>query len=235
MSDKNWREWVFIFWMFAIIQWLILMHIATLFYAGGNLIQPGASGFSFRYNFFSDLGFCTAHSGRDNTVSCTLWFIASILEHLAFIFIAIAIPYFFKESMLEKRLSTIGSIFLIMSQIYFLFFYSVYNNQEPFIGLLSIFSLLNWLIFTPIIIILYAIALYHSKEFPNRIAVVFLIPNVFFYISLVVGLLLVGPLTSDTTNLEVLMFWAVQEKIYLYVQWPSFFYIAYMFWKKAKS
>jgi len=234
MNDKNWREWVFIFWMFAIIQWLILMHIAAFFYAGGNLIQPGASGFSFRYNFFSNLGFCTAHSGRDNTVSCTLWYVAVLLEHLGFIFVAIAIPYFFTESMLEKRLSTIGSILMIMTQILSLFFNSVSNNQD-YIVLFAIFNLLRFFIVIPVVVVLYVIALWHSKEFPNRIAVVFLIPFVFFYVSLVVGLLLVGPVTSDITNLEVLMFWAVQEKIWLYVQWTCFFYIAYIFWKKAKS
>ena len=52
MSEKNWREWAFLLIMISSIQWLFLIHIAMLFYAGGTAVDPNAPGYTFWANFF---------------------------------------------------------------------------------------------------------------------------------------------------------------------------------------
>jgi len=237
MNDKNWREWVFIYNVSIIILSPILVHIAMLFYAGGTIIWPGNSGYSLRYNFIGDLGFCTAHSGKPNTISCTLWFITAILSSSSFIVFAIAFPYFFTESKLEKLLSTIGSIILIILYIFTLIVVFVWNNMDPYVDLIATFVLIGN-IAGPIIIPLYVIAIFHNKEFSNRLAGAWLIPYILSLIILVAGLLLVGPAVgplTDNTTPEILTYYAISAHILWYVQLPCYFYVTYNLWKKAKS
>ena len=238
MSDKNWREWVFTYNLCIIILYPILVHIAMLLYAGGTIIWPWNSGFSLQYNFIGDLGFNPAHSGRSNTISSTLWFIAAILSSLSFIGFAIAFPYFFTESKLEKGLCIIASIILIMLYIFVLISVFVWNNMDPYVDLMATFVLIG-AITGPLIAPLYIIAVFHNKEIPNRLGKVWLIPYVLGLIILIAGNLLVGPavgpLTTDTTTTEILMYWAVSEKILLYVGSVVNFYTVSKWRNKAKS
>lgn len=92
-SEKNWREWAFLFRMFGAVQVVILTRVAMFFYAGGTAINPNAPGYTFWANFFSDLGRTRAWSGRENTISHIIftitwivWFISGIIMFLAFYF-----------------------------------------------------------------------------------------------------------------------------------------------------
>jgi len=237
MSDKNWREWAFIYGMFATIQWLFFTHIAMLFYAGGTILWPGNSGYSFQYNFLSDLGFNPAHSGKSNTISSMLWFIGAILGTLGYIFFAMAFPDFFSESKLDKRLSTIASILLIVLAIFLFISIFVINNPEPYYDLISTFVLIG-LYVGFIMIPLWVIAIFHNEDVPNRFGVVWLILYLLTRITGVAGLLTVGNVveaSADYTALEVLQFWVIREKILLYVGAVVNLYLNYNWWKRAKS
>lgn len=78
MSEKDWREWAFLFGMLGVVQYAILTSIAMFFYAGGTALNPNTSGYTFWANFFSDLGRTRAWSGRNNTISLIIWIITSI-------------------------------------------------------------------------------------------------------------------------------------------------------------
>ena len=57
----------------GILLFVILNFISMLVYPGGTIIEPDRKGYSFFYNFLSNLGEWTAKNGEDNTVSAYLF------------------------------------------------------------------------------------------------------------------------------------------------------------------
>ena len=57
----------------GIFLFVILNFISMTIYPGGTIIEPDTNGYSFFYNFFSNLGEWTAKNGEDNTVSAYLF------------------------------------------------------------------------------------------------------------------------------------------------------------------
>ena len=57
----------------GILLFLILNFISMVVYPGGTIIEPDTNGYSFFYNFLSNLGEWTAKNGEDNTVSAYLF------------------------------------------------------------------------------------------------------------------------------------------------------------------
>ena len=57
----------------GIFLFVILNFISMLTYPGGTIIDPGTKGYSFFYNFLSNLGESTAKNGEDNIVSAYLF------------------------------------------------------------------------------------------------------------------------------------------------------------------
>ena len=57
----------------GILLFVILNFISMLVYPGGTIIEPDTKGYSFFYNFLSNLGEWTAKNGEDNTVSAYLF------------------------------------------------------------------------------------------------------------------------------------------------------------------
>ncbi|MFX1392563.1 MAG: hypothetical protein ACFFAH_03215 [Promethearchaeota archaeon] len=229
MNKKNWREWALIFSIIGIIQFFLLTLIAMLFYAGGTLINPNAPGYSFWTNWFSDLGRTKAYSGKDNTVSYIIFTITLSVLGISLITFAIAFPYFFKENSLEKWLSIIGSISLVIRGIlvvgialtpWDIYFY----EHVTFDRISGWFSLIGW--------IFIAIVLYHNKEFPDRIAYILIISIVVgTTISVTTNLFGVWP----PTNTEELMLFTAGQKIRIYFTNVCGLYIYYGIWKQIKS
>ena len=62
----------------------ILNIVAMFFYPGGNINDPHQIGYSFSYNFFSDLGTTISYSGHDNFISCLIFNFSLILVGLCF-------------------------------------------------------------------------------------------------------------------------------------------------------
>jgi hypothetical protein len=62
--------------LFAAIQFVVLTTIAMAVYAGGNLVDPWARGYTFTRNFLSDLGATRAWSGQPNHPAALLFGIA---------------------------------------------------------------------------------------------------------------------------------------------------------------
>jgi len=57
----------------GIFLFISLNFISMVIYPGGTIIEPDTKGYSFFYNFFSNLGESTAKNGEDNTVSAYLF------------------------------------------------------------------------------------------------------------------------------------------------------------------
>lgn len=57
----------------GILLFIILNFISMVIYPGGTIIEPDTKGYSFFYNFLSNLGESTAKNGEDNTVSAYLF------------------------------------------------------------------------------------------------------------------------------------------------------------------
>ena len=57
----------------GILLFVILNFISMVVYPGGTIIEPNTKGYSFFYNFLSNLGEWTAKNGEDNTVSAYLF------------------------------------------------------------------------------------------------------------------------------------------------------------------
>ncbi len=228
MSEKNWREWAFLFCMFGAVQVVILTSIAMFFYAGGTRLDPNAPGYTFWANALSELGTTRAWSGRDNTVSYLMYTITWILWGISRIILAIAFYYFFTEVKLEKKLSIIGSIMLVIQGITIvgsaLTPADIYYNEHVAFGLIAILVVLIG--FT-----LYIYVIFHNKTFPNKIGYALIVYLVPILINLMISILL----RPDTSSANGLMLHVVAQKILFYnlVAWT--FYISYISWKLVRT
>ncbi|MFX1393470.1 MAG: DUF998 domain-containing protein [Promethearchaeota archaeon] len=211
MSFNNWKEAFLFIRMICIVQFVILTSIAMLFYAGGTLVNPNSSGYSFWTNFFSDLGQTKGYSGKDNTVSYIIFTITLTILGISTIFFAIAMPYIFEELELENALSTNGSIFFILSGIATICV--AFMPMDTF--LIEHFLFVSAMTLTDFLgILFYIIAIFHNKKYPNKYAFIFLI-------SLVVGIIYVILIIRipiyDITTTEKLMVWTAGQKIIIYI------------------
>lgn len=227
MSEKNWREWAFLFGMFGAVQMVILTSIAMLFYAGGTAVDPNAPGYTFWANFFSDLGRTRAWSGRDNTVSYIMFTVTSIIWSISGIITAIAIYYFFTEVQLEKRLSIIGSILLVINGILgvavALTPWDIYFNEHVIlVQIASLVSLIG--------VLLYIYVIFHNKTFPNKIGYAFIV----IIVPALIWMMILILLRPDPSTTNGLMLYTVTQKILGYIAFACIFYIGYISWKLVK-
>jgi len=228
MSEKNWREWAFLFSMFGAVQFFILTSIAMFFYAGGTAVDPDAPGYTFWANFFSDLGRTRAWSGRDNTVSYIMFTITLILVGISGIIYGIAFYYFFTEVQLEKRLSIMGSILLgingILTVGIALSPWDIYLNQHLiFVQISSFISLIGG--------ILYIYVIFHNKTFPNKIGYAIIVQLV----SSILWMVIIILLRPSISTINGLMLYTVSQKIFIYIAFACTFYMGYISWKLVKT
>ncbi|MHA1324496.1 MAG: hypothetical protein ACTSRL_17040 [Candidatus Helarchaeota archaeon] len=74
----------FLFALGGAFQFIILISLATVFYAGGNAIDPSVPGYSIWDNSWSDLGRTIAWSGKSNFTAQILFSFAMILWGVSF-------------------------------------------------------------------------------------------------------------------------------------------------------
>ena len=172
MNLKNWRELFFILCMISTIQWFILTSVAMFFYTGGTRVDPGAPGYSFWANFFSDLGRTKSHSGKDNTISYILFTITFSVGGICTILFAIAFPYFFTEIKIERQLSIIGSFFIVIMGIVTIGIafapWDIYVEEHDLLAFIEGLT-------SSIGRMLYIYVIFHNKKYPNRYAFTYII------------------------------------------------------------
>lgn len=212
MNNKNWRDWAYILMIFGCIQFLILTVLAMIFYAGGTAVNPNAPGYSFWSNFFSDTGRTKAWSGKENTISYIIFTVTLTTIGVILIPFYLAFKYIFNESAKEKKRSKIGSLFGIITGIFFIFTaftpYDIFFN-EHFLSVLILFTTL--LVST----VIYTIVMISRKSYPHLYSYTYLTFLVILCVYYVIFLsILFGGPNIDTT--EGLTIQATAQKIVVY-------------------
>ena len=235
MNEKNWRENVFIFGMIAVILYVILTSIAMLFYAGGTHVDHDAPGYSFWANWFSDLGRTKGFSGKDNTVSMVIFIIAMSVNGISRILFAIAFKFFFTENKVERRLSKVGTVFLIIYGVTFIgTAFTPYDISYTFEAMHYIFANVIATLTAFIGYILYIVAIFHNKKYPNKYAFALIVALAVSFISSIILSLFAVPIEEVTTAEELIWHTGLQ-KITTYIIMSVGFYIFYGAWKQIKS
>ena len=173
------------------VLFVALTLLAMFFYQGGTALDPARPGYSFFENFFSELGLTVAHSGRTNTVSALLFFIALASAGVCLILFFIAAPLLFRESRWSYLLSLLGSAFGVLSGIGFTGI--AFTPANLFIDAHIFFVLWAFRLF-PLAVIPYVPAILGQPRYPNRYA--FLFMGFAALLLLYVGLLIQGPSPS---------------------------------------
>ena len=91
-----------------------------LVYQGGTYDQPSNPGYSFLYNFFSDLGLTVAYSREPNTLSWLIFTFAVSIIGLGLVIFYFAWIDLFRENSQLFMFSRIGSVFGIVSGLAFI-------------------------------------------------------------------------------------------------------------------
>lgn len=231
MSEKNWREWAYIFMIFGCIQFLILTTLAMIFYAGGTAVNKNASGYSFWANFFSDTGMVKAWSGRDNTISYILLTVTLATLGVVVIPFNLAFQQIFNESSREKKLSKRGSLFGILFGIFVIpvaFTPLDIYPMEHFLFTLIAFSALL------VSVLIYIVVILSSKSYPHLYSYTYLTFVVIYciYYVILMSMLFGGPSSSTAEGLTIQ---ATAQKVVIYALITWLLIQSYGGWKQIKS
>ena len=165
-----WRRDVFTLTMIGCVLFVVLTVLAMLFYAGGTLIDPTTTGYSFTTNFLSELGITTTRAGRANTVSAVLWFTALTMAGVGLMLFSLAFRRFFVRSRWGRTLSTIGSLLGLIAGIGFVGVALAPANVR-------LQAHMAWLMVAfvafPFAVVCYAVAILREPSYPNRYGYVF--------------------------------------------------------------
>ena len=208
MILKKGKHWAFILVILGCSQFIGLTIIAMFFYKGGTYIDSSTPIYLFRYNYFSDLGRYISHSGMTNTVSFILFTITLALWGLSQISFYIAFPKFFVESKKLKRISKIGSIFGVLTGIYYV---GIALTPSDLLG--DLHDLLVLFGFGSIFIslILYSIVIYQDINYPKFYAKIVVISII------IIGTYFTSLILIQNVNFEIkLLISVIGQKIMIY-------------------
>jgi hypothetical protein len=203
--------------IYSSAQFVVLTFIAMLFYPGGNFSDSGAEGYSFFLNFFSELGVTVAY-GQPNPVGTVLFFIALSVAGAGLISFFLIFPRFFAENKVNKYLTRFGSMFGVLSGVGFIGV--AFTPANLLIDLHTQFVFYAFLLL-PVATILYTLAIFREKRFPNNYAVIFSIYSLMLIAY--VFLLFYGPAGDTRTGL---MIQATGQKIIGYASIISILLVA---------
>ena len=217
MNKKNWREKVFIFTMVGIFLTIILNILAMVLYAGGTSDNPNAPGYSFWINTLSDLSMARAWSGKDNTSSRMLSLLNLFVVGIITILFGAAFRYFFIESV--KKISQAGAFAVIIQGCLNLVLSFDIN------AVINIIGFLLMLIVGILGAIFYSIAIFRTKEYPNRYGIFYLVDglNSIIWILIILMVSVIG------------VYPAAVEKILWCTTYTCYFIVSYGAWKEIKS
>lgn len=208
MNRKSWKYWTFILNIIGCIQFIILTIIAMFYYEGGTYTDPLSQGYSFWYNYFSDLGRIIAHSGNPNMISFILFTVTLSVWGISQVPFYIAFQSFFKNNSKMKWLSIFGSLFGVFTGIFFIGIaftpsdiLGFLHNLFVFLGFGSIF----------ISISLLTITLFQNEDYAKSYAIVFAITSIILIIYYLALFLVPSNITST-----VLFIYVSGQKIIIY-------------------
>ena len=226
MVSEKIKEKISIICFVGFLQFIVLTFIAFFFYTGGTVWDPTSPGYSFFYNFFSDLGMINSYSGAPNTIAAVIFFIAIMVFGLSTIILFIIFPFTFIEDLKLKIVSIIGSVFGVLCGIMSIGVAFTPGDILP--NEHNIFAAYFYL-FAFFAAVIYSLAFLLSKEYSNINALVWLIFGVtdFIYCSwILANMVVTGP--------EILFGQAGGQKLMIYLWVISYILTSYNMWKLSK-
>ncbi len=155
--------WIKVFCIIGVIgalQFIIITLIAMLTYPDG---------YNFFGHYFSDLGTTVTRNGVPNPISRALFVIASVVAGGALILFWIVIPTIFKDRLITKLLSWIGSAMGIISapllMLLAIFAGNVFPNEH-------MYTTLYFFLLFALAIIVYSIAIILNKNYPSIYSII---------------------------------------------------------------
>ncbi len=188
MHLKDWKKNIYIYGIIGIIQFILLTGIAMIFYAGGTIFNHFLPGYSFWFNYISDLGMTIAWSGASNLISKVLFSIAILIMSITMFFSFLAMTFLFMRSKKTKWFSIFGTCFALISAIGFIGLVFASEDSNMTIHLLVAAFGYGSIFLTAIF---YSIAIFLDKDYPNRYAVALLVMVIALFIFIL--LILIGP------------------------------------------
>ncbi|MHA1673124.1 MAG: hypothetical protein ACTSYI_05800 [Promethearchaeota archaeon] len=117
MEGVKVRKWVVISSVLGPFLFFVFSSLAMLLYSGGNGLDPGMEGYSFLYNFFSDLGLWVSFAGTSNATASILFGIGLTIVGSSLIPYYIYMPIYTPTKKTSKVCFTIGSFIGIVASI----------------------------------------------------------------------------------------------------------------------
>jgi hypothetical membrane protein len=189
MNTEDWKVKAYILEIFGCIQYIILIFVAMLFYAGGTGDNPNIKGYSFWKNSLSDLGRTVAYSGQTNIISMIIFTITLSLWGFSLIPFFSVLPNYANEDSIDKKLSYIGSFFGVLSGICLMGI--AFTPDDILDGPHMIFVYIGY---TSLVLtgLFYSITFYRNDNIPRIYAYLFAIFAIVQFITSIFGLIGLG-------------------------------------------
>ena len=117
---KRWRRDFFLVAAIGCGLFVLLTGAAMLLYPGGSHMNRAQVGYSFTYNFLSDLGLRHTPNGQPNPVAGGLFFVALALAGLTLALFFIRFRRFYRRTLRQRVLSLIGTLLGVGAGISFI-------------------------------------------------------------------------------------------------------------------
>ena len=208
MRLKSRIEWLSLISLFGSLQFIIITFIAMPFYPGGTYIDSNVSGYSFFFNYFSDLGMTVSYSHENNLISFVLFSITLSIFALSYLLFFINAVFIFKENKLEKILSVFGLIFAGLSAISSIG--AAFTPLDLYFDEHNLFAggVFLWALFP---FITYSIVIYLNKKYSKKFSIPFII-----VVILLIGIIIANFLGPSNQTPEGLLLQVTLQKIILY-------------------
>ncbi|MFX0069775.1 MAG: hypothetical protein ACFFAO_01665 [Candidatus Hermodarchaeota archaeon] len=217
MTDLTSKSYSFL--IFGCIQYIILIFIAMLFYAGGTYNNPSIQGYTFWENSLSDAGRTIAYSGRINTISMVIFSTTLFIWGFSLIPFFIALIKRFNDNGIERKLSIIGSIIGIIAALGLIGIAFTPDDILHGPHMISVYIAYTSLVLTGIF---YSVVFYKDERIPKWFSYVFIIYTIVQFTTSIVGLV-------GLSSLHTLM--TIVQKIGRYTTVVCFAIVGYGFLK----
>ncbi|TFH26576.1 MAG: DUF998 domain-containing protein [Promethearchaeota archaeon] len=117
MKGLKIRKWIILSSVLGPILFFVFSTLAMLLYSGGNGLDPEMEGYSFLYNFFSDLGLWTSFAEVSNATASILFGVGLTIVGLSLIPYYIYMPIFTPTKKSSRFWFSIGSLIGIVASI----------------------------------------------------------------------------------------------------------------------
>jgi hypothetical membrane protein len=145
-----------------------LLAIASMTrYPGGTPLDPSSKGYSITHNFLSDLGMTVAYDGQPNAAGALLFVLSLCIIVVVLGGCLVGLIRLYSASPASRRLARaagVAGLFVCAA-----FTGVAFTPENRVMGLHIQFTLLAFRIF-PVVPLLFALASFHSKTLPRRVA-----------------------------------------------------------------